>query len=153
MCELTYHSAKEKLPRKMSSLWNLIWKTAQAPSAVSPGESESGGVGLLSAFTTPLASRSSNPFDPPTRAASSASEESNQNQRTELPPQEEMESPVQLRRDVIGEMVPIPPGRQNKEQNANDDQERERDEQIEEPVSKDSPISSGHEMLSERGAQ
>lgn len=64
-----------------------------------------------------------------------------------------MESPVQLRRDVIGEMVPIPPGKQNKEQNANDDQERERDEQIEEPVSKDGPISSGHEMLSERGAQ
>lgn len=150
MYELTYHSTK--LPKKKSSFWTSVWGATQAPSATSPGESESGGVSLLSAFTsTPLASRFS--VDRLTRAVSSSSEASNQNQAVELPPQEETESPAQLRRDSIGEMVPIPLQRQNKEQNANNGQERERDEQMEGPAPKDGPISSGHEMLPEKGAQ
>ena len=147
MHELTHHSTKDKLPKKKPSFWTSVWKTAQAPSAASPSESESGGVGLLSAFTsTPLASRF-------TRAVSSSSEASSQNQAVEPPPQEETESPAQLRRDAVGEMVPIPLQRQNKGQNANNGQERERNEQMEGPAPKDGPISSGHEMLSEKGAQ
>jgi len=86
LCRDVLRNHRPPGPKRKGSFWNRVWKTAGPVASPSPSEAEpsksrpgtptGGGVGILSAFTSPFAAakNESNPFDSLARAPSFLSE-------------------------------------------------------------------------------